>query len=76
MRQNFHERKSNSSILLLPSVIERVPTLIFAGDQDLICNHVGLEAMMQGMEWAGGKGFGVSFSFWTGVDAVDGLDGY
>ena len=48
VRQNFHERKSNSSILLLPSVIERVPVLIFAGDQDLICNYVGLEAMMQG----------------------------
>lgn len=32
--------------------------LIFAGDQDLLCNYVGLEAMIAGLEWGGGRGLG------------------
>ncbi|KAG5220932.1 Cell death protease [Salix suchowensis] len=56
----FNRRENNSSITILPSVIERIPVLIFAGDQDLICNHVGLEAMIQAMTWNGAKGLGVS----------------
>lgn len=55
----FNRRENNSSITILPSVIERIPVLIFAGDQDLICNHVGLEAMIQAMTWNGAKGLGV-----------------
>lgn len=32
--------------------------MIFAGDKDFICNYVGLEAMIQNLEWAGAKGLG------------------
>ena len=59
-------RRSNSSVTVLPRVLERVPVLIFAGDQDLICNYVGLENMIQGLTWNGATGLGVRlerFSF-------------
>lgn len=59
IHQEFHERLSDSSITVLPKVLARIPVLIFAGDQDLICNYVGLEAMIQAMEWNGAKGLGV-----------------
>lgn len=49
-----------SSFTILPQVLERIPILIFAGDQDLICNHVGLETMIRDLEWNGQKGLGVS----------------
>lgn len=60
VHQEFHERSLNSSITILPSVLARIPILIFAGDQDLICNYVGLEAMIKAMTWNGGTGLGVS----------------
>ena len=41
--------------------------LLFAGDQDLICNYMGIERMVQGMEWGGGRGLGVSGVFVSGV---------
>jgi hypothetical protein len=56
----FQTRVSNSSIVLLPKILEKIPVLIFAGDQDLICNYMGLEAMIQAMSWNGYTGFGVS----------------
>lgn len=33
--------------------------LLFAGDRDLICNHVGQEALIAGMEWQGEQGLGL-----------------
>ncbi|KAF7352316.1 Carboxypeptidase [Mycena venus] len=58
VHQELHERLSDSSIIVLPKVLERIPVLLFAGDQDLICNYVGLEAMIQAMDWNGAKGLG------------------
>lgn len=54
---------SPSSITLLPSVIERIPVLLFVGDQDYICNYMGIEKMINVMTWNGEKGLGVSPSF-------------
>lgn len=57
-----HEFKSigsNSSITVLPKVLEKIPVLLFAGDQDFICNYMGLESMIQAMTWNHGTGFGV-----------------
>lgn len=34
--------------------------MLFAGDQDFICNYVGIESLIQGMEWNGETGLGVS----------------
>lgn len=58
VQQELRNRNSPSSITLLPSVIERVPVMLFAGDQDFICNYVGIESLIQNMEWAGNKGLG------------------
>jgi carboxypeptidase D len=63
--KNVH---SQASITLLPDIMEKIPVLIFAGDQDVICNYVGQEMMLEKMTWAGKTGMGVSASFfckWT-----------
>jgi len=55
----FQEAKMRSSVTVLPRVLEKIPALLFAGDQDIICNYMGLEAMIKDMTWNGGTGFGV-----------------
>ena len=43
--------------------------MLFAGDQDLICNYVGIEALISALTWNGGTGLGkVQTQSW----AVDG----
>ncbi|KAI4126035.1 MAG: hypothetical protein LQ338_003974 [Usnochroma carphineum] len=56
---NFHP-SSKPSISILPKLLERIPTVLFSGDQDLICNHVGTEELIHNMEWNGAKGFELS----------------
>jgi carboxypeptidase D len=34
-----------------------MPILLFSGDQDLICNHLGTEEMIHQMKWLNGTGF-------------------
>ncbi|GLB34160.1 putative peptidase S10 family protein [Lyophyllum shimeji] len=58
VHKSFNERTENASISILPKVLEKIPVLIFAGDQDLICNYVGLEAMIKEMTWNGATGLG------------------
>lgn len=54
-------RKSLPSITLFKSILERgVPMMLFHGDQDLICNHVGGERLIEKLEWNGATGFNVS----------------
>jgi carboxypeptidase D len=60
----FHERTENASITIIPKVLAKIPVLIFAGDQDLICNYVGLEAMIKEMTWNGATGLGVFFGIY------------
>ncbi|KAF5388045.1 hypothetical protein D9615_000707 [Tricholomella constricta] len=54
----FYEKTENASITIIPQVLAKIPVLIFAGDQDLICNYVGLEAMIKDMTWNGATGLG------------------
>ncbi|KAF8645522.1 hypothetical protein AX16_007806 [Volvariella volvacea WC 439] len=66
VHQQYHEDTIESSISVLPKVLVKIPVLIFAGDQDLICNYVGMEAMIQAMTWNGETGFGtVQTQTWT-----------
>ncbi|KAF8138839.1 alpha beta-hydrolase [Boletus edulis] len=51
---------STSSITLFPSVIERIPVLLFVGDKDYICNYIGIEKMIDTMTWNGEKGLGTA----------------
>ena len=49
------------SVTLLPGLLEAgLPILLFSGMQDLICNHVGTEKMIDSLTWSGETGFGVS----------------
>ncbi len=50
---------SESSVTVLPRILEKIPVLLFAGDQDLICNYVGQENIIQSLTWNGGTGLGV-----------------
>lgn len=59
IHKELHENQSNSSITVLPRVLEKIPVLLFAGDQDLICNYIGMEAMINALKWNGETGLGV-----------------
>ena len=52
--------KSNASIELFPELLQKMKILLFAGDQDLICNHLGIEMLIDALEWNGQFGLGVS----------------
>lgn len=57
---------SPSSVTLLPSVLEKIPILLFAGDKDFICNYMGIETMIKSLTWNGEKGLGqVQTKSWT-----------
>jgi len=45
-------------VALMPKILEKLPILLFAGDQDLICNYVGIEALISALKWNGGTGLG------------------
>ena len=62
---NFGARNSKPSIHLLPNILKTTPVLLFSGDQDLICNHIGTEDSIHGLEWNGGKGFELSPGNWA-----------
>lgn len=63
MSQEFNGNGAPSAITLLPRVLAKIPVLLFAGDQDFICNYMGIEAMIRAMGWNGGTGLGVSGTF-------------
>lgn len=53
----FRAKTSKPSRVLLPGLLEQIPILMFSGDKDLICNHIGTENLINNMDWNGGKGF-------------------
>ena len=57
--QEFRVHKSPASVTLLPGILQKIPVMLFAGDQDYICNYLGIEGLIEGMEWNGSKGLGV-----------------
>ncbi|KAL4076362.1 alpha beta-hydrolase [Scleroderma citrinum] len=64
--KQFNPKLSPSAITLLPDLLERIPVLLFAGDQDFICNYMGLESMIKSMTWNGEKGLGkVQTKLWS-----------
>ncbi|KAK0711425.1 Alpha/Beta hydrolase protein [Lasiosphaeris hirsuta] len=42
---------------LVPSLLEKIPVLIYAGDADFICNWLGNQAWTEALEWPGKKDF-------------------
>ncbi|KAK3996741.1 putative carboxypeptidase KEX1 precursor [Cladorrhinum sp. PSN332] len=53
------------SIYLLPDLLKEVPILLFSGAEDLICNHLGTEALISNMQWGGARGFELSPGTWA-----------
>ncbi|KAI7878790.1 alpha/beta-hydrolase [Lichtheimia hyalospora FSU 10163] len=49
--------KNVPSYNLLPKILEEIPVLMFGGDQDLICNMLGIDYLIGNMTWNGAKGF-------------------
>ncbi|KAI0307074.1 carboxypeptidase KEX1 [Multifurca ochricompacta] len=73
IHSQLNQRSSESSVTLLPRVLEKIPVLFFAGDQDLICNYVGQESLIQSLTWNGGTGLGkVETQTWTVGDTPAG----
>lgn len=62
---HFDAQKSKPTIHMLPDILKEVPVVLFSGDQDLICNHLGTEELIHNMEWNGGKGFELSPGTWA-----------
>lgn len=62
---NFKTRTSKPSIQLLPDLLQHMPVVLFSGDQDLICNHLGTEEMIHNMKWNSGQGFELSPGTWA-----------
>jgi carboxypeptidase D len=53
----LRDHNGKASVTFLPSILEAgVQVMLFAGDQDLICNHIGVERIPQNLQW-GGKGW-------------------
>ncbi|KAF2184469.1 pheromone-processing carboxypeptidase KEX1 [Zopfia rhizophila CBS 207.26] len=62
---SFRARNSAPSIKLLPDLLAEIPIVLFSGDQDYICNHLGTESMIDNMNWNGGKGFQLTPGVWA-----------
>jgi carboxypeptidase D len=62
---NFNPVKSKPSIDLLPDLLAEIPIMLFSGAEDLICNHMGTEALISRMAWNGGRGFELSPGTWA-----------
>lgn len=61
----FSARNSRPSVELLPGILEQLPIVLFSGDKDLICNHMGTEDTINNLSWNGGKGFELSPGVWA-----------
>jgi len=61
----FRAQHSRPSITLLPEILASVRVMLFSGDRDLICNHVGTEELIHNLAWGGGRGFELSPGTWA-----------
>ena len=52
----FNAAHSKPSKTLLPDLLEHMPIVLFSGDKDLICNHIGTENLISTLEWNGAVG--------------------
>ena len=57
---HFRAKNSEPSVNFLPELLKEINIVLFSGDKDLICNHLGTESMIDKMTWNGGTGFEIS----------------
>lgn len=60
---HMHNQKSKPSKTLLPGLLAEMRIILYSGDQDLICNHLGTEELINNLEFNDGKGMEVSPGF-------------
>lgn len=53
---NMRNKHSEASITLLPAIADKISVMLFAGDQDVICNYIGQEMLLEKMKWRGAVG--------------------
>ncbi|ORX43278.1 alpha/beta-hydrolase [Piromyces finnis] len=63
---------SKPSYTLFPFLLEHIKITLFAGDKDLICNHAGIEMMIDNMTWDGAKGYSNGLIDWVVNGKVSG----
>lgn len=56
----FSARNSKPSMDLLPGLLEKMPIILFSGDKDLICNHIGTENLINNLSFNGALGMEMS----------------
>ena len=61
---HFWTPQSVPSIQLFPELLQTLPILLYAGDKDLMCAGLGIERVIEELEWDGLKGF-VSFTLFA-----------
>lgn len=49
--EHFHSNDLATASTLLPGILERTPVLILIGDQDYLCNGLGLDNMVSQLSW-------------------------
>lgn len=57
---SFRARNSVPSVKMLPDILAEVPIVLFSGNKDFICNHMGTESFINKLSWNGGKGMELS----------------
>jgi len=58
VHQELRNEQSPSAIGLFPKLLQQIKIMLYAGDQDLMCNHLGIEMMINALEWNGQTGLG------------------
>ncbi|OLL22568.1 Pheromone-processing carboxypeptidase KEX1 [Neolecta irregularis DAH-3] len=61
----FKASNSRPSSELFPELLQQIPIVLFNGDKDIICNHIGIENMIHNMEWGSSKGLQDSAGVWA-----------
>ncbi|VEU22412.1 DEKNAAC103407 [Brettanomyces naardenensis] len=51
----FSPKKSVKALELLPDLLSKVSIMLFNGDKDIICNHLGTEMMIERLNIGGGQ---------------------
>ncbi|KTW29863.1 hypothetical protein T552_01067 [Pneumocystis carinii B80] len=55
--ESFLRYSSPPSVELLPGILSKIQVVLYSGDKDIICNHLGTEDLISNLEWNGRKGF-------------------
>lgn len=61
---NLKNAKSKPSIQFFPKLLERMQIFLFNGDKDIICNNMGIQNLIDTLNWNGLTGFTDKMEFY------------